>query len=261
MEPAVLLSIDNGVARIKFNRPQSLNSLNAEMAQGLEMTTHQLMHEEKVRCVILSGAGNSFMSGGDVKFFFDNIDQMPTGVAQVASRVNTAISNLAALNKPVIASVHGAVAGVGMSFMMAADLVIAADTSTFTLAYANIGTTPDGGATYFLPRLVGTRRAMELMLLADRFDAQRALNLGLINWVVKPASLEDETDRIAQRLATGPTLAYGRTKQLLQNAWVNNLDTQLEDEARTFAMSTTTTDFRAGVNAFVNKHKARFEGK
>jgi 2-(1,2-epoxy-1,2-dihydrophenyl)acetyl-CoA isomerase len=157
--------------------------------------------------------------------------------------------------------VHGACAGAGFSILCAADLAIAADDARFSLAYANIGTSPDGGSSYFLPRLVGYKKAMELMLLPDLFDAATAQARGLVNWVVPPAELAQETARIARRLANGPTLAYGEAKRLLNDSPGRSMETQMEEELFAFARCACTQDFADGVSAFVEKRKPKFEGR
>ena len=181
-------------------------------------------------------------------------------VAELAGELHRAILALRQAPKPVLAAVHGAVAGAGVSVMAAADLAIAADDTKFTLAYSRIGASPDGGSTWFLPRLIGARRALELMLLADNFDAQTALQFGLVNRVVAAAALEAETARLAQRLADGPTLAYAATKALVNRSFESPLADQLDAEAAAFAQCAATRDFAAGVTAFVSKAKPEFNG-
>jgi 2-(1,2-epoxy-1,2-dihydrophenyl)acetyl-CoA isomerase len=163
------------------------------------------------------------------------------------------------MGKPVLASVHGAVAGAGFSLMCAADLAIAAADTRFTLAYSNIGASPDGGSTYFLPRLVGYKKAMQLALLPDRFDAETANRLGLVNWVVAEDKLIEETARIARRLADGPTGAYAEAKRLI-NQSLDPLNAQMEEELQAFARCARGADLKEGVTAFVEKRKPIFKG-
>jgi len=157
--------------------------------------------------------------------------------------------------------VHGAVAGAGVSVMAAADLALAAEGTKFSLAYSRIGASPDGGSTYFLPRLLGTRRALEMMLLADTFDAQAALRLGLVNWVVGAGELAAETAKLAGRLAQGPTAAFAETKRLVNRSYEQPLPAQLEAEMEAFARCAVTRDFAEGVTAFVEKRKPLFKGE
>jgi 2-(1,2-epoxy-1,2-dihydrophenyl)acetyl-CoA isomerase len=182
-------------------------------------------------------------------------------VKEAAGDLHHAILALRRAPMPVLASVHGAVAGAGVSLLMAADLAIAADGTKFTLAYSRIGVSPDGGATWSLPRLVGHRKALELMLLSVTFDAQAALHLGLVNWVVDPARLAAETDTIARRLAQGATAAFGETKRLVYQSADQSLAAQLDAEIDAFARCAGTRDFAEGVTAFVEKRKPSFKGE
>jgi 2-(1,2-epoxy-1,2-dihydrophenyl)acetyl-CoA isomerase len=184
----------------------------------------------------------------------------PALVSDLLGLINPAVLLLAELAQPVLASVHGAVAGGGVAIALAADLAIAADDSQFNLAYARIGGTPDCGSSWMLPRVVGLRRALELAMLCDTYDAAEALRLGLVNRVVPRAALEAETEALARRLASGPTLAYGRAKRLLRAAFDATLPQQLDAERAAFVESTRTADFVEGVNAFVEKRPPRFSG-
>jgi 2-(1,2-epoxy-1,2-dihydrophenyl)acetyl-CoA isomerase len=163
--------------------------------------------------------------------------------------------------KPILASVAGAAAGAGVSMALACDLVIAADSAFFTLAYVHIGTSPDGSASFNLPRAIGIKKAMEMALLGDRFDAKTALDMGMINFVVPHAELEAETGKLAARLAQGPTHVYGNTKRLLYRSLENAWESQLQLEGETFADCAARADFREGVTAFAEKRKAKFTGK
>jgi len=210
---------------------------------------------------VIRGAGAAFLVGGDVATFHANLAQMAALVREGGAELHRAILALRRAPKPVLASVHGAVAGAGVSLMAAADLAIAAEGTKFTMAYSKIGASPDGGATYFLPRLVGTRRALELMLLSDTLDAQAALRLGLVNWVTDAEKLAVETAAIARRLAQGATLAFAETKRLVNQSHDQALAAQLNAEVEAFARCAGTRDFAEGVTAFVEKRKPNFEGK
>jgi len=172
--------------------------------------------------------------------------------------VHTVILGLRRMPKPVVASVRGAVAGFGMSLMMACDLALAADSAYFTLAYTLIGASPDGGSTFALPRIVGQKKAMEIALLGERFDAATAERLGLVNRVIPSNSLEEETTRLAARLAAGPTAVYARTKALLNGSLGASLESQLQREAEAFAQSASEPDFREGLAAFIEKRKPQW---
>ena len=205
------------------------------------------------------------MAGGDLKWFGESL-AMPAAekralFLELIDDVHGAIRGLRRMPKPVVASVNGAAAGFGLSLVMACDLVIAAESAYFTLAYSLIGVTPDGGSTFALPRIVGAKKAMEIALLGDRFDAAAAHSLGLVNWVVPAETLAAETAKIAARLAAGPTAVYGRTKALLNQSLGHSLETQLQREAEAFADAAGERDFAEGVTAFLAKRKPVFSGK
>jgi 2-(1,2-epoxy-1,2-dihydrophenyl)acetyl-CoA isomerase len=242
-----------------------MNALDASMREGLEAAVDRVEADPDVRVVVLKGAGGGFMAGGDIKFFTEITQLAPAErtrrFEKFIHHVHPLILQLRRLRQPLIASVHGPVAGIGMSFLMASDLAIAAEDSFYTLAYCHLGTSPDGGSTFFLPRTLGMKRAMEVALLGDRFDAKTALALGLVNWVVPAAELGDRTAVLARRLASGPAEAYAGTKQLLNQSLGSSLETQLQAEAETFAHCTGTEDFVEGVAAFIAKRPPKFQGR
>jgi len=261
MSDTVLYSVAEGVATITLNRPQVLNAMDARMIVELRAACERAEQDAAARAVVLRGAGPAFLAGGDVAYFRSNLARMPALVREGGAELNHAILALRRTPKPVLASVHGAVAGAGVSLAAAADLAIAAEGTKFTVAYSRIGASPDGGATHFLPRLLGARRALELMLLSDAFDAQAALRLGLVNWVTGAEQLGSETEAIARRLALGPTLAFGEIKRLVNESPDQALAAQLEAEIEAFARCAGTHDFAEGVTAFVEKRKPVFRGE
>jgi 2-(1,2-epoxy-1,2-dihydrophenyl)acetyl-CoA isomerase len=256
----LIYSVADGIATIALNRPQVMNALDAGMIVRLRAVCEEARADQSVRAIVLRGNGPAFLAGGDVALFHANLPRLPEMVGQLAGELHHAIIALRAAAKPVVASVHGAVAGAGVSLLAAADLAIAAADTKFTLAYSKIATSPDGGSTYFLPRLVGTRKALELMLLSDTFDADTALALGLVNWVVASEDLGTETAKIVRRLASGPTCAYAETKTLVNCAFERPLAAQLDAEAQAFTRCAATADLAEGVTAFVEKRKPVFKG-
>ena len=255
------LTIEQHIATLAFHRPEQMNALNDMMAFELETVTEQLRQDTRIRAVLLKGTGPLFMAGGDIQFFHSRLDHMPAGIKRIVHAVNTAVLNLMRMPKPVLACVHGSVAGVGMSLMMACDLVIAEAQTRFTLAYSGIGITPDGGASFLLPRIVGTKKAMEWTLLPDLFTAQTAKDAGLINWLAPADSLERETQRLLGRLANGPTQSYAHSKRLINESLQHSLETQLEREAEAFEICSITQDFKSGVQHFLRKSRPEFTGK
>ena len=260
MSTVVLLTIEGGVATISLNRPQVLNAMDGEMMQQLRAIVESVQNDPVVRAVVVRGEGPAFMAGGDVSVFHAHLQELPELIVHWGREMHFAFLALRRMGKPVLASVHGAVAGAGFSLMCAADLVIAAADTKFTLAYANIGASPDGGSTHFLPRLLGYRKAMELVLLPDRFDAETARSLGLVNWVVAGDKLADETAKVAQRLSGGPTKAFAEAKRLMNQSLATSIETQMEEELFAFSRCARTEDLMEGVTAFVEKRKPVFKG-
>jgi 2-(1,2-epoxy-1,2-dihydrophenyl)acetyl-CoA isomerase len=259
MSDVVKLSVAGGIATIVLNRPHVMNAMDGEMMQQLRPVTEAVEKDASVRAVVLRGEGAAFMAGGDVAVFHQHLAELPELIVTWGREMHAAFLALRRMGKPVLASVHGAVAGAGFSLMCAADLAIASADTRFTLAYANIGASPDGGSTYFLPRLVGYKKAMEMIMLPDRFDAETARLLGLVNWVVPNEKLAEDTARIAQRLAAGPTRAFAEAKRLV-NQSLDPLDTQMEQELQAFSRCARGSDLKEGVTAFVEKRKPVFSG-
>ena len=259
---AVSYELDGRVGILTLNRPDSLNAVNPDMVAGLLAASARAADDAAMRAVVVRGAGKSFMAGGDLRWFREQLALPPaqtqSGFSELIAGVHAAIANFKRMDKPVIASVHGAVAGFGLSLMLAADLALAADDAYFTLAYSNIALSPDGGATWSLPRHVGLKRAMEIALLGDRFDARQALELGLINRVVPKEVLEQEAMALASRLAAGAAGALARTKALLNQSFENSLEDQLLCEQRRFVECASEADFSEGVAAFLAKRKPVF---
>ena len=261
MGDTVAYSVAAGIATITLNRPQVMNALDAKMIVGLREAAERAEGDTSARAVVIRGAGPAFLAGGDVSSFHANLSRMPDLVRESAPELHRAILALRRAPKPVLAAVHGAVAGAGISVMAAADLAVAAEGTKFTLAYSRLGTSPDGGASHFLPRLIGSRKALEMMLLSDTFDATEAQRLGLVNWVVAPDKLEADAGTIARRLAQGATTAFAEIKKLVNQTYDQTLAAQLNAEVEAFARCAGTRDFAEGVTAFVEKRKPNFKGE
>jgi 2-(1,2-epoxy-1,2-dihydrophenyl)acetyl-CoA isomerase len=265
MAEHVLSEVKDGIGSVTLNRPGALNALTPEMTDGLIEATGRFERDDAVRAVVIQGAGEHFMAGGDIKGFHKSLSEDRAGhVARLEMRVVKAhqtIYHLRRMAKPVLVSVQGAAAGFGLSLILAADLAIASEDAFFTLAYRHIGLSADGGATYFLPRIVGERRALEIALLGERFTAARAREIGILNWVVPRAALAEETAKLARRLAEGPTVALGRAKQLIRASLDNSWDEQSHREAEGLAAVAATEDHLEGVAAFVEKRAPVFRGR
>ncbi|HEU4414156.1 MAG TPA: enoyl-CoA hydratase-related protein [Candidatus Angelobacter sp.] len=256
-DDSVLYKVHDRVAHVTLNRPQAGNSLDLEMARQFAGVSLQCEREKNVRAVLLRGAGNNFCVGGDVKAFAAQ-DDLPNYLRQITSYLHLAVSRLARLDAPVIAAVQGAAAGGGFSLAIACDLVVAAESATFLMAYSKIGMAPDGGSTYFLPRLVGLKRAMELALTNRVLSAHQAGEWGLITEVVADSTLAHRAEELARSLAEGPTEAFGSAKRLLHSGWNQSLETQMELESRAITQTGESRDGKEGITAFVEKRKARF---
>jgi 2-(1,2-epoxy-1,2-dihydrophenyl)acetyl-CoA isomerase len=257
----IRLDLDGGIARLTLARPEAANTINLLLAQELLEATAVLHDQPSVRVVLLRGEGRLFCGGGDLKEFAELGDGVPAHLRAVTTALHAAIIRLARLPAPVVAAVHGSAAGAGFSLACAADIVVAADSARFLLAYAAVGLTPDGSATFFLPRLVGLRRAQELVLLNRTLTAAEALAWGLVTEVVPEAELDRRVDELAVRLAAGPTLALGAAKRLLWSSFDTSLETQLERETEALSAAAATEDGREGVAAFVAKRPPRFTGR
>lgn len=250
----------DGVGYLTLNRPEALNAIDIPTAQALHEAVTGLATRD-LRCLVLRGAGRAFVAGGDVKRFADDFACSADVIDALLDHLHPAILALQALDAPVVASVHGAVAGAGLSLMAGADLVVAAEGTRFLMAYDRIGTAPDCGGTWFLPRRLGPGAAARLMLLGETWDAMEAQAVGLVDRVVPDADLAAETDGLAGLLATRPTRALGAWKRLSAAAFATPLARHLEAERAAFRAVTGTQDFREGVTAFLARRAPAFTGR
>lgn len=253
---------DDGVARIVLNRPDAANALDLQMTLDLMDAAIELDHEPSARCIVMEGAGGRFFcAGGDLSAFEKAGDKSAHLVKAMTTNLHSAMSRLARGDAPVIAKVAGTAAGGGLSVALGCDLIIASDEAKFTMAYTRAGLSPDGSSTFYLPRLVGLRRAYDLALTNQVLSAAEAEDWGLINRVVPASELDAFVDDMATQLAAGPTAAFGRTKRLLLEGSYSSLETQMERESRAIAESVASVDGKEGLNAFLNKRKPSFNGQ
>ncbi len=260
MDGNVHVTIEDGVAVIRFDRPSRLNALNVTMGDGFENAVEAVVLDPKVRAVILSGEGRAFMAGGDLAYFRDAEDRSKAA-RRLVRPVHAAILKLKSSGLPTLSALHGPVAGAGMSLAIATDLAVAADDTTFNMAYLNVGANPDCGGSWSLVRLVGTRKATELALLSETIDSTEALRLGLVNKVVPRHDLDNTVRTMAIRLASAAPLAVQRTKALLDMASLNTFSAHLDLEIDGFAACAQTEDFGEALTAFFEKRSPRFVGR
>lgn len=266
MTDDLLVDHQDGITTLTMNRPEVLNALSMDMRHAMFDAMDEIEHDPKVRCVVLRGAGGNFMAGGDVKSFAVEYAPLPAAERQAIFErrihsLHLMMMQIQRMKKPMLASVEGAAAGAGMSFMMACDMAIATTNSIYRFSYSAIGASPDGTGSYNLPRIAGTRRALELAMLGDRIDAETAHRYNLVNFLVAPEDIVAETDKLATRLANSATVSMGCIKELMYNAHANSFEAQLALEARNFGICAATEDWVEGVTAFVEKRKPVFKGK
>jgi 2-(1,2-epoxy-1,2-dihydrophenyl)acetyl-CoA isomerase len=255
---SVLFEPVDQIGFVTFNRPSRLNAINLEMARAMRQLVDGLPARDDVRVVVLRGAGSAFMAGGDIELFRGDPGQVTATVSELIDHFHAFTIGLQALPQPVIASVHGAAAGGGFSLALGTDLTIASDTATFTPAYLRLGTSPDGGGTFFLSRLVGPKRAMEMFLTGASYTAQEAERSGLVNRVVPAADLARETRDLAALLAGCASPAVARTKALFTQGELPALEAQLAAEKDSFLACIGSADFKEGVLSFLEKRAPRF---
>jgi 2-(1,2-epoxy-1,2-dihydrophenyl)acetyl-CoA isomerase len=257
----VIWQQSGGVGRLTLNRPETLNAWTAEFGSELRQVVEGEAAEDSVRAVLVTGAGRGFSSGADLRAGFDPAeDGMPDIRKELHELYHPVIAGIRRLPKPVVAAVNGPAVGIGCSLALACDLVMAAQSAFFGLAFVNIGLMPDGGSTAFVPPAVGKARAFQMALLGERVTAAEALEWGLVNWVHPDDRLMEEAGAMVERLASGPTRSYASTKQALNSSIYGNLDAQLELEAELQHALGRTRDFLEGAAAFVEKRAAAFSG-
>lgn len=257
----VLYEVRDAVAHVTLNRPKAANAINLALGRELAYAAMECDEDPNVRAVLIKAAPGSklFCAGGDLRSFADAGDRTPLLLKELTTYLHAAISRFTRMRAPVIAAVNGAAAGAGFSLAAATDLAICGESSTFTMAYTAAGLTPDGSSTYFLKRLLGRRRTLELMMLNRRLSAAEALDWGIVNQVVPDDELTAASETLASTLAAGPTAAFGITKQLLLSE--ESLEGQMELETRGIADAARTSDARSAIQAFLEKKRPEFKGR
>ena len=264
-EQSVTFSTSGAVGIITLNSPETRNALTPEMIAEMGQAVEQCA-SANIRAVLLTGSGGAFCAGANVRQLVATLEEKGTdGISETIRELADALHDrvvlpLRRLPKPVVAGVNGAAAGAGFSLSLAADIRVAAQSARFLMAYANIGAPADGGSTWLLPRLLGAGRAMELYLASQPIGAPRALELGLVSQVCPDEELDRHALETATRLAGGPTIAYGRVKELFERSWGSTLEEQLNAETEAFVRTARTRDFQEGIRAFAERRQPWFQG-
>ncbi|MET0363783.1 MAG: enoyl-CoA hydratase/isomerase family protein [Sphingobium sp.] len=249
------------VAVITIDRPQAGNAIDVAMSRELMNAAIACDRDAGIRAVLLRSEGKLFSAGGDIGAFSDVGEKVPDLISEETAYLHAAIARLARMDKPLVTAVQGFAAGAGFSLAVLGDIAVAGKAAQFTLGYTGIGLTPDGGASWLLPRLVGLRQAQRLILTNARLTAEEALAIGLVTEVVEDVALNTVARGWAERLAAGPTMAFARCRDLLLGTFAETLETHLEREARGIVESAAGADGRAGIAAFLAKRKPEFSGQ
>jgi len=255
----ILTEHQNGVMQITLNRPEVYNSFNRTMALQMQASLNEAATNESVRAVVITGTGKAFCAGQDLA---EAIDPEGPGLERILSEhYNPIIQQIVALQKPVVALVNGVAAGAGANIALACDVVIAHEQASFIQAFSKIGLIPDSGGTYFLPRLIGSQKALALMMTGDKVGAKEAEQMHMIFKAVPADSYETFTGDFVAQIASMPTKALAMTKKAVQQSWNNTLSEQLNVELALQVEAGNTSDFKEGVQAFLDKRKPNFTGK
>jgi 2-(1,2-epoxy-1,2-dihydrophenyl)acetyl-CoA isomerase len=256
------LQVRDGAATILLNRPDVINAWNKQFGEDLLSAVETCAGDDSVRAVVIRGSGRGFSSGADLRDVSGETtpDGHPDVRKALTERYHPIIEGVRRMPKPVLAAVHGPAVGIGMSLALSADLILAAESAYFMLAFVNIGLVPDGGSSLFVPTRIGFTRAIEMAMLGERVPAPKALEWGLINRVVADDAFDDEVRALTERLAKGPTRSYAGTKRQLNNWLYTRMEEQLELEADIQQEMAATGDFAEGVMAFLQKRSAGFTG-
>jgi 2-(1,2-epoxy-1,2-dihydrophenyl)acetyl-CoA isomerase len=255
------IEIREHVAWLTFSRPQAANTFDATFVKDLYEAANRCSADTEVRAVVMTGEGRFFSAGGDARHFLELGDRLPAAVLEMTGPLHAAVARFAQMDAPVIAAVNGPAAGGGLCLVAMCDLAIAARSAKFVLAFPAIGFSIDTGGTYFLPKVLGPRRTLELALTGKTLDAEEALAWGLVNRVVDDGALLAEAEALAKKLAAGPSRAFGAIKRLVHSGWVEAMESHMEREARTLSEITASADAAEGLRAFTEKRPPRFVGR
>ena len=256
--PALLFEREGAVAKLTLNRPAAANTIDLPLAREMMLAAIACDEDDSIRCVLLTGTGRFFCAGGDVRSFVAAGASIAPLLKEMTACFHTAVARFAHMNKPLLTAVNGVAAGAGFSLALLGDLVLCARSAQFTSAYTALGLSSDGGLSWLLPRLIGLRRAQELMFTNRTLSAEEALSLGLITRITESEAISQDAQRLAQELASGPTAAYGKLRNLLLRSSDSSLESQLDEESRALAETSRTAHGREGVAAFVAKRKPDF---
>lgn len=254
----IILIIDGPVATITLNRPDAGNSIDMELASALLKAVIQCDQDDSIRCVILTGNGPMFCAGGDLAAFSASADKVSNFISELAGTFHLALSRLARMAKPYVVLVNGPAAGAGLGLAISGDIVLSARKAHFTAAYSAVGLSPDGGLTWRLPRLIGLRKAQEIITLNKRITSQQAEDIGLITRVIDDDRLLAEGMALGKTLANSATMALGETRRLLAETYETGLEVHLEKEARSIAGLSYGIEAREGISAFSEKRRPKF---
>jgi 2-(1,2-epoxy-1,2-dihydrophenyl)acetyl-CoA isomerase len=260
MSDAILLERQGAVATITLNRPDAGNAIDLPIARALLEAAIACDEDPAVRCVLLTGAGRLFCVGGDVAAFARQSERLPAYIKEITTYLHGALVRFARMGKPMVTAINGPAAGAGIGLAAIGDIALAAPEAHFTLAYTAIGMSPDGGATWLLPRLIGMRRTQELVLRNRRVQAGEAAEIGLVTRVTESGQTLAEASALAEELAAGATSAFGTSRRLLLDSLSASLETQLDAESRGIAGQARNADGREGIAAFLGKRPPIFTG-
>lgn len=260
MTGPLIVDIVDGIAWLALNRPDAGNALDLPMVRALGNAAVRCQTDATIRCVVLTGTGRLFCAGGDVSLFAAAGDQIPALLNELADTLHTALARFARMPKPFLVLVNGPAAGAGLSLAISGDVVLCARSAHFTAAYNSLGLTPDGGMSWMLPRLVGLRKAQEIILTNKRIAADEAERIGMVTRLVDDGRLRDEGRKVAARMAASPVMAFGATRALLQESFSSGYEAQLAREARSIGIAGASSECREGLAAYFDRRPPDFAG-